>query len=306
MRIESPYHDGERLVQERAGERFKADHNGSVIDTTIPGAAMGFITQQAMVVLATADHLQRPWVSLLIGLPGFVQAQTPQDLTIDLTRGWPHPHDPAWDNLRQDPRAGMLLIELATRRRLRINGRMTTEGVTLAMAVERAYPNCPKYIQRRHLPANRTRKVPNLAAPRRGTSLNDAQQEWIASADTLFVASMHPVHGVDASHRGGRPGFVQRLDPQTLRIPDYPGNSMFNTLGNFATHAQGGLLFPDFDGQRALHLAGEVTLRWDLADPDGHTGGTGRYWDFAIHETLELAAPVEVPWEFLDPSPFNP
>ena len=32
--------------------------------------------------------------------------------------------------------------------------------------------------------------------------------------------------------RGGNPGFVQILDDRSLRIPDYSGNSMFNTLGN--------------------------------------------------------------------------
>jgi hypothetical protein len=40
-------------------------------------------------------------------------------------------------------------------------------------------------------------------------------------------------HGVDVSHRGGRPGFV-RVDAagESLRLPDYQGNQFYMTLGN--------------------------------------------------------------------------
>jgi hypothetical protein len=172
--------------------------------------------------------------------------------------------------------------------------------------VESAYPNCPKYIQRRHLserPAPRDELLPD---PVRGRALTAGQQALIAGADTLFVASLHPEHGADASHRGGKPGFVRILDDTTLRIPDYPGNSMFNTLGNFAAHPAGGILFPDFAGHRTLQLVGEVEIRWDLGDPEGTTGGTGRFWDFHVAESLELPLPVEATWELLDLSPFNP
>jgi hypothetical protein len=41
------------------------------------------------------------------------------------------------------------------------------------------------------------------------TVLSDQQQQWIADADTLFVVSEHPSSDVDASHRGGNPGFIQ-------------------------------------------------------------------------------------------------
>lgn len=305
MPLEAPYHEGERAVQERAGERAMADGNGRVIATTVPSAALGFISQQPMLVLSTVDADLRPWASLLFGMPGFVQA-TPQRLVVDLSRAWPHKDDPAWDNLSHDPRVGMLAIELGTRRRLRVNGRASREGDIVTLLVEQAYPNCPKYIQRRHLAAPPVARSEALPPPIRGTTLSPAQQAMIATADTCFVASVHPVHGADASHRGGRPGFARVLDPRTLRIPDYPGNSMFNTLGNFTVHPVGGLVFPDFERRRTLHLVGDVELRWDLDDPDGITGGTGRFWDLRVVETLELAMPVRAAWELLDASPFNP
>ncbi|MGE3525262.1 MAG: pyridoxamine 5'-phosphate oxidase family protein [Gemmatimonadales bacterium] len=306
MRIDRPYHEGERSVQERAGERAVADANGRVIDTTVPVPALGFVRQQPMAVLTSVDRQGRPWSSLLFGVPGFLQADSPERLTADLSRAWPHRDDPFWANIASDPRVGLLLIELATRRRLRVNGSARSDRETLDLQVERAYPNCPKYIQRRHLSERPVVREEVLPDPIRGKTLTPDQRSMIAGADTLFVASLHPAHGADASHRGGKPGFAQVLDSTTLRIPDYPGNSMFNTLGNFTAHPRGGILVPDFEGRRTLQLVGEVEIRWDLGDPGGVTGGTGRFWDFAIHETLELPLPIRVTWELLDASPFNP
>lgn len=306
MRIETPYHEGERSVQERAGERAVADGNGRVIASTVPIPALGFIGQQPMAVLASVDPSGRPWASMLFGISGFLQAASPQRLIVDLSRAWPQSHDPFWANIPGDPRFGMLVIELATRRRLRINGRATHAGGAVDFQVERAYPNCPKYIQRRHLSKRPAVRVEQLPEPIRGTSLTPDQRRLVGGADTLFVASLHPEGGVDASHRGGKPGFARVLDATTLRIPDYPGNSMYNTLGNFAAYPRGGIIIPDFEGQRTLQLIGEVAIRWDLGDPAGVTGGTGRFWDFAVTETLELPLPVRATWELLDASPFNP
>jgi uncharacterized protein len=306
MRIDSAYHEGERSVQERAGERAIADRNGQVIAPTVPAAAVAFVGQQPMAVLATVDSRHRPWASLLFGVPGFLRVESPARLAADLSRAWPHPDDPFRRNIESDPRLGMLLVELATRRRLRINGGASVHAGALDLAVDRAYANCPKYIQRRHLAERPAERDGDLPAAIRGTALSPDQRAMLAGADTLFVASLHPEHGADASHRGGRPGFAQVLDAATLRIPDYPGNSMYNTLGNFAAHPWGGILVPDFEGRRTLQLVGEAEIRWDLDDPTGLTGGTGRYWDFAIAETLELPLPVRATWELLDASPFNP
>jgi len=306
MRIDKPYHEGEVWVQERVGERARADANGGIIGSMIPPPALSFVSQQPMAVLASVDGRGRPWASLLLGTPGFLQADTPERLTADLTRAWSHPHDPFRGHVERDGRLGILLIELVTRRRLRVNGQATLAGEILQLQVEQAYPNCPKYIQRRHLAEQPAQRHEELSEPVRGSALTPDHRSLVVGADTLFVASLHPEQGADASHRGGDPGFVQLLDSRTLRIPDYPGNSMFNTLGNFAANPRGGILIPDFQGRRTLQLVGEVEIRWDLGDLDDRTGGTGRFWDFAIAETLELALPVHATWELLERSPFNP
>jgi hypothetical protein len=56
----------------------------------------------------------------------------------------------------------------------------------------------------------------------------------LENADMLFLATGNAQRGNDASHRGGSPGFIEVVNKNTLRIPDYPGNGLFNSLGNVA------------------------------------------------------------------------
>ncbi len=98
---------------------------------------------------------------------------------------------------------------------------------------------------------------------------------------------------------------MQVLDAQMLRVPDYPGNSMFNTLGNFVVNPQGGLVFWDFANYRMLQLVGWTELRWGLDDAQP-TGGTKRYWDFTVTAWREADLPHTLDWEFLDYSPHHP
>ena len=128
----------------------------------------------------------------------------------------------------------------------------------------------------------------------------------LAQADTLFIASGAPGGGLDASHRGGPPGFVQALAPDRLRVPDYGGNSLFNTMGNLALDPACGLVLADFAGGRLLQLTGRTELLWDQPDPQGLTGGTGRFWEFTLREWVLRDLPAAMDWEYLDASPFIP
>ena len=117
----------------------------------------------------------------------------------------------------------------------------------IRLQVDESYPNCPKYIQKRQVTANLVGTDQPTLTVERGDALGPEQRAVITKADTLFVASVHPERGVDASHRGGNPGFVTIVDDRTLRIPDYKGNCMFNTFGNFVVNPRAGLIFVDFE-----------------------------------------------------------
>ena len=307
MKIESPYHAGELQVQERVGVLSEGAKNAQVIQDSIVKGALRYISQQPMAVLGSLDHEQNVWASVFVGKPGFMKADDERTVTFDLTTMVHNPHDPFWENIQQHPEVGMLAIELASRRRLRVNGKITrVSDDLLRLHVEESYPNCPKYIQRRQITThlNGTDHAPLQS--KRGDVLGPEQGAAITKADTFFVASAHPERGVDASHRGGNPGFVMVVDNRTLRIPDYPGNSMFNTLGNFAVNPRAGLIFLDFDSHRTIQLIGRPEILYDVDDPAGETGGTKRYWQFHLDRWLEIGHAPQLAWSFLDYSPYNP
>jgi len=305
MTTKSVFHAGERAVQQRAGEVAIADRNGVVIADTILGGARPFIQKQFMVVLASVDAQGAPWSTVLYGQPGFAHADTATALTLDVPLTRRDQSDPVWANIAANPAIGLLFIELGSRRRYRINGRLQRlDEHGIEVAVGEAYPNCPKYIQRRHLRAMDGESVPAMLAE--GQAIEDGVLCIIRSADTVFVASNHAETGADASHRGGNRGFVQVVDSHLLRIPDYAGNSLFNTFGNLNIDPRVGLCIPDFDGQKILQLSGRARVLHNQADAANLTGGTGRFWEVEVERWILRRVPQRLEWEYLDASPFNP
>lgn len=300
----SKFHRGERLIQERAGETAQADRNISVLTDAVISGARPFIGKQSMAVLASVDADGGVWASVLFGQPGFAHTETGKSVVLAVPAGERGGSDPFWANIDANPSIGMLFIELGSRRRYRVNGKLAAaDGAGIEVGVIEAYPNCPKYIQRRNLRAVGASGLADAAA--HGAAIEGEVAAIVRQADTLFVASYHPELGADASHRGGAAGFITILDEHTLRIPDYPGNCLYNTFGNFEVNPRAGLCIPDFPGNRLLQLCGEVVLHWDMPDPHGQTGGTLRYWDFKVERSIVRNTPQQLEWEYLDPSPFN-
>ncbi|PYY16354.1 MAG: hypothetical protein DMG60_15345 [Acidobacteria bacterium] len=190
----SVWHEGELAVQRRAGVQT----SGRGIRSSIPEGLIGFLTESRLVIFASVDSERRAWASLRVSEPGFLCVIDP--LTLE-TEPADLDGDLLLTNLKQNPDVGMLIIDLATRRRIRINGEaeiLSDNG--LRIHARQVYGNCPQYIQLRvseRAPLND--KPPSLIS--RATQLSPSQHEWIAQADTLFIASAHPEHGVDASHR---------------------------------------------------------------------------------------------------------
>lgn len=311
MKIQKPFHEGELEVQDRLGLRTEGKQNSGVITDSIVKGALQFIEQQSMAVLGSVDRDENVWASVLAGQAGFMQATTERLITFDLSKTAGNEHDPFWENIKEHPQVGILVIELATRRRLRVNGRIRrSDEQRLELEVLESYPNCPKYIQRRYVTTNRVGARATTLQVLQGNMLGAAQQAIIKKADTLFVASAHSERGVDASHRGGNPGFARIVDDFTLRIPDYTGNCLFNTLGNFVVNPHAGLVFIDFELGTTLQLTGRAEILWDEEDPHfetgDETGGTKRFWELHIDRWLQIEKAHALEWSFLDYSPYNP
>jgi predicted pyridoxine 5'-phosphate oxidase superfamily flavin-nucleotide-binding protein len=281
------YHAGELSMQRRAGVTGQAARLAGMVGAgQLRGGVAQFLAGRTFAALSARDADGTPWVSPLIGEPGFLEAA-------DLTTLRVHHRFPGSDPLHDvaaGQQVGLVVMEFASRRRLRINGTLDAHhGDLLTVGVEQAYGNCPQYIHsRRTLP---TASVDDNPA-RVSTTLDEADIALIRGADTFFLGTYHPTHGSDASHRGGTPGFVRVENDGSLWWPDYPGNNMFNSMGNLAENDEAALLFVDFDGGTALHLTGRAEVAFIDESSPGDDGGTGRRVRFMPDRIIARAVPM--------------
>ena len=308
MKIQQPFHIGEIEVQELVGERDAAILNGRLYEDSIMVPAHKFLSQLSFLVISSEAEDSSLPISFLFGPPGFLQAlDNGKRLAISLASHDNLDIDPALKVLRDGKRIGALAIDLSTRKRLRINGKVTNfTNEQLVIEVDESYPNCPKYIQKRTLEIAENQQRKSIGEITQGSILTSQIQDLIRKADTFFVSSLNPTGHADASHRGGLPGFINIIDENRLAIPDYAGNSLFNTFGNFKINSQAGIVVWDFEQSAFLHLFGHAELNLHSKNNFGPTGGTGRWWYFQpkawIHQKVNLPFIIK----FHENSPFNP
>ncbi|MER8012205.1 pyridoxamine 5'-phosphate oxidase family protein [Streptomyces sp. NPDC094149] len=297
------YHPGEVEVQRRAGLESAASSSGRAIKDTIPPIAAEFLAAQPMVVIGGTDRHGQVWSSLLTGPAGFMRAADEHTLAVEALPG---PHDPLAELLSDQAHVGMIAIEPATRRRMRMNGTANPEGGGLRVNLGQVLANCPKYLQKRKLTVPATGAGPTgETSASRQPALTAAQQLRITTADTFFVATADERGNADASHRGGNPGFVEVLSPTKLRWPEYAGNAMFMTLGNLLVNPKAGLLIPDWDSGSFLHLTGTASTDWN-PEHAAQVPGAQRLVEFDITEVVEVSGASPLRWSAPEYSRFNP
>jgi predicted pyridoxine 5'-phosphate oxidase superfamily flavin-nucleotide-binding protein len=251
-------------------------------------------------VLAGLDLEGRPVATLVSGQPGFIAAPNPLTLSLATVLD---PQDPVAAALAPGAPFGLIGVDFATRRRTRANGRVAAAtGAGYWLVVDQSFGNCPQYIQQRQVrPEARSPGPLELL-----TGLDEDAARLVRASDTFFVATaaMGPNGGLDASHRGGRPGFV-RIEADTLTVPDFRGNRYFNTLGNMLAWPRAALLFIDFETGDLLNLTGTTEILWD-ADQDA-TGfkGAQRMWTLKIEGGWRRRAAVPLAWDLISESPMS-
>jgi predicted pyridoxine 5'-phosphate oxidase superfamily flavin-nucleotide-binding protein len=275
----SAWHAGEIALQTAAGVATRmAEVGPRVLRDHLIDQHRDFYPQLPFVVLGAVDPDGAPWATLRAGFPGFARAPDAHHLHLALP---PEAGDPAGAGLADGAPVGLLGIELPTRRRNRLNGRLIRTADGFDIAVVQSFGNCPKYIQTRHLDLVRDPSAAASPAPEILTVLDDALHTQTARADTFFVASYADTDSgrqVDVSHRGGAAGFVRVGADGTLTVPDFAGNFFFNTLGNFAVNPKAGLVFPDFTTGDLLQLTGKVELDLSPAKDYAAALRTWRFW----------------------------
>jgi hypothetical protein len=294
------YHAGEIEVQERAGVRRQAEQIADMILPFVPPAASRFVSAQRLAVVGSVGRDGNVWASAIIGDPGFLGI--PDEHTLRIAAPM-NEEDPLWNNLRSNPQAGVLILDAAARRRMRVNGIAHISSAGLSVNAGQVYTNCTKYIQRRVPAASDTNTGSRQST--RSAGLDQEQRDWIGRADTFFLATFHPEAGTDASHRGGMPGFITAPNSNELEWPDYSGNNMFQSLGNLSICPRTGLLFVDFEAGRTLQLTGEAEVVW-IKEQALRFPGAKRLLRFHSNEVIATEGAFSQRWRLVDYSPANP
>jgi predicted pyridoxine 5'-phosphate oxidase superfamily flavin-nucleotide-binding protein len=303
----SPFHDGERLVQRRAGVAEQAETIGRrSIRPAMLAQHQQFFSARPFMLLGGIDATGQPWATLRAGPAGFVTALDEQTLQI---KGGSLPGDPLRELWHKGAAIGGLGIQFETRRRNRVNGVISEmDGDDITVAVSQSFGNCPKYIQSRT--PTFILRPPEMARPVEfATKLDASDRAWLARADTFFIATANTqmtagsARGVDVSHRGGGPGFVRVDDATTLTAPDFTGNNFFNTLGNIASEPRAGLLFVDFQNGDMLYLAVHAEIIWD-EDARAAFPLAQRVVRFHIKEIRRSRAALPFEWSGVEYSPY--
>ena len=298
--VNSPYHAGELAVQARVGVREQADDLSGMFRDAIQPNLAGFLEQHPFAVLASADSGGRVWALPISGPAGILSVPDPRTLAIRLERLDP----PLARELVSEGFGGLLVIDFDRRLRIRINGPLSVAPELLTLGVGQLYGNCNKYIQRRVPRSDGEVSASKAAANVQIFSeLTESHRAWIARSDTFFIATDHRESGTDASHRGGRPGFITALDERTLLWPDYRGNNVFNSLGNLEEDPRCGLLFIDFDSGASLLMSG--TAKADFGDPSSQAP-TGRIVRFQVSAVRELPPAASLCYSPIEAFPYNP
>ena len=302
MAAESPFHASELAVQERVGVRATLDARvrKAGIRDYMPDQHRQFFNELPFLLIGSTDADGQPWATMQLGRPGFLT--TPDSRTLHIA-GASLPGNPLQGRLNTGAFIGALGIQLTTRRRNRVNGVITIadhEGLTVA--VRQSFGNCPKYIQRREpCLIENNHHVTTDAAVTDVAQLGASDQTLIRRADTCFIASANldpaasMARGVDVSHKGGRPGFLRIDDDHTLTMPDFIGNSYFNTIGNLMHDPRAGLLFIDFELGDLLYLAADAEIIWEGPEVDTFTGAE-RLVRFHVRKVRRTVNVLPIRW----------
>ncbi|GAC68597.1 pyridoxamine 5'-phosphate oxidase family protein [Gordonia soli] len=298
------FHDGELRVQERAGEHEVAVKVGrGLVGAEIPDVAADFLEQQRLLFIGHRDPRGSVWASVLSGPAGFISVSDPRSVRIGAV---PPEGDVLAGSLASGTHdLGLLAIEFASRRRMRINGRGRSTDDGVQITTDQVYSNCPKYISDRDRVEAPPGGVPGPGAVRHLDRLDPVHRELIRTSDTFFIATAHVTAGADVSHRGGNPGFVAVADDRNLSWPDYRGNSMYQTLGNLDVDPRAGLLFVDWSSGDLLQLTGTAVTDWS-ATRSAEIPGARRMVDFIVEHVVELPAALGGSWPLAGLARTNP
>jgi predicted pyridoxine 5'-phosphate oxidase superfamily flavin-nucleotide-binding protein len=96
--------------------------------------------------------------------------------------------------------------------------------------------------------------------------LTEDERAFIESRDSFYMATLSENGWPYIQHRGGPPGFLHVLEPQTLAFADYRGNRQMLSTGNLAANNRVSLFLMDYPQRARLKILGHARVE----DARGH------------------------------------
>lgn len=115
------------------------------------------------------------------------------------------------------------------------------------------------------------RRPSERAVSKQFSSIDPGIAAFIDRSPFIVLATTNASGSVDASPRGGPPGFVRRLDDRRIAIPDLNGNNRLDSYRNLIEHPYAGVLMLVPGQDETLRINGPAALS---TDPDLLAGFT--------------------------------
>jgi predicted pyridoxine 5'-phosphate oxidase superfamily flavin-nucleotide-binding protein len=126
---------------------------------------------------------------------------------------------------------------------------------------------------------------------------------FIAAQRSFYLATASAEGQPYIQHRGGPPGFLRVLDPETLAFADLAGNRQYVSLGNLSENPRVQLFLMDYTQRRRIKIWGTARVVADdpaLLQMLAPEGGQGRAEQaIVIHVTAwDANCPQHIPMRF--------
>ncbi len=97
--------------------------------------------------------------------------------------------------------------------------------------------------------------------------LGPTEADFIAAADSFYMATISETGWPYVQHRGGPPGFFKVLSPTQLAFADFRGNRQYVSAGNVSRNDRVSIIVMDYELRQRLKLLGHVRFI-DVAEAD--------------------------------------
>ena len=96
-----------------------------------------------------------------------------------------------------------------------------------------------------------------------GNAITPDIAQYLAQANSAYLATVSADGQPYIQHRGGPAGFLKIVDDRTIGFADYVGNRQFITTGNLKDNPKAFLFVMDYVNRRRLKIWGEARTTLD-------------------------------------------